>query len=61
MKYMADIKFEKKGNTWFSAVFSVIVLLIAMIALLLALPYILNILNDFVGVLNPSDKSNILN
>ena len=61
MKYMADIKFEKKGNTWFSAIFSVIILLIAMIALLLALPYILNILNDFVGVLNPSDKSNILN
>ena len=61
MKYTADIKFEKKGNTWFAAVFSVLILLVAMIALLLALPYILNILNDFVGMFGSSNPNNILN
>ena len=61
MKYMADIKFEKKGNTWGGAIFLVIVLMIAMFILLLTLPYVLNILNDFAGIFRPSESKNILN
>lgn len=61
MKYTADIKFERKGNNWFSAVFSVILLMIGMFALLMALPYILNILNDFMGLFKSSGTNNILN
>ena len=49
MKYTADVKFEQKGTTWLSAVVFVVVMLVAMVAVLMVLPRILSLVNDFVG------------
>ena len=54
MKYMADIKFEKKGSTWLGAFVFIVVLAIAFVLLMLALPYILSVLNDWFGWLGNS-------
>jgi hypothetical protein len=51
MKYMADVKFEGKGNTWRSAIAFAILMIVLMLVLLGFLPYILSLLNDFVGML----------
>ncbi len=51
MKYMADVKFEAKGTTWRGAIAFAIVMVIAALVLLAILPYILSLLNDFVGML----------
>ncbi|MBQ9086678.1 MAG: hypothetical protein IJY47_05775 [Clostridia bacterium] len=62
MKYLADVKFEQKGTTWLGAILFIFVMIAALIALLVALPYILEIVNDFVGAVKPSSGSeNILN
>ncbi len=50
MKYTADIKFESKGTTWFGAVSLLIVMIVAFIAIMVALPYMLSLLNDVVGI-----------
>lgn len=50
MKYMADVKFEGKGNTWRSAIAFAAGMIVLMIVLLGLLPYILLLLNDFVGM-----------
>lgn len=49
MKYMADVKFEKKGSTWLGAIVFVVILLILMVAAFCVLPYILTVLNDWFG------------
>lgn len=51
LKYMAEIKFEAKGTTWFGACMFVVLLLIFLVAIFAALPYILSILNDWVGAI----------
>ena len=49
MKYMADVKFEAKGNTWFSAIIFVVVSFVALLAVMAVLPQVLELLNDFAG------------
>ena len=49
MKYMADVKFEKRGSTWLGAIVFIVVLLILAVVLFLTLPYILTVLNDWFG------------
>ena len=49
MKYTADVKFEKKGNSFFFVIFFVVMLAVMYIALLVFLPDILKVINDFVG------------
>lgn len=51
MKYMADVKFEGAGTTWRSAIASAILMLVLIPVLLTVLPYILRLLNDFVGMM----------
>lgn len=49
LKYMADTKFDQKGATWAGAWIMVLIMAIALVAVLLSLPYILNLLDEFVG------------
>ena len=49
LKYMADVKFAQKGNTWLGAVIFTVVMVIVGFALLMALPYLLSLINDLVG------------
>ncbi len=49
LKYMADTKFDQKGTTWLGAVVMVLIMAIALVIVLMALPYILNLLDEFVG------------
>ncbi len=56
MKYMADVKFEQKGTTWLSAVAFVIAMMIFLVVVLLALPYILELLNDLVGAFSSQNQ-----
>lgn len=52
MKYMADTKFETKGNSWLGAIVCTVLLLVGLVVALMLLPKLLSILNDFVGTLN---------
>lgn len=52
MKFTADVKFEKKGNSWFSTIVSAIAMIIIMIAILIALPHILSAINEITGNMN---------
>lgn len=49
LKGMADTKFDKKGTSWGGAWIMVLIMAIALVAVLLSLPYILNLLDEFVG------------
>ena len=60
MKYMADVKFEQKGTTWLGAVLFVVVMLVALIAVMMVLPYILSLVNEFVGGFSSSNPGNVL-
>ena len=51
MKYMAEVKFDRKGNSWWSAVIYAAVILVALVALIVFLPNILNLLDEFIGSL----------
>ena len=51
MRYMADVKFEAKGTTWRGAISFTILALVAMIALIVAMPYILDLVNDLAGAI----------
>ncbi len=51
MKYMADVKFEAQGTTWRGAIVFAIMMVIVALVLLAILPYVLSLLNDFVGML----------
>lgn len=55
MKYMADIKFEKKGTSWLGAIIFTVIMAIAFVAVMVALPYILNVVNDIVGIVGSSE------
>lgn len=59
MRYSAEFKFEKKGSTWLGAVIFTFVMIAVAIAILVFLPDILELLNDFVGSFQRS-PSNIL-
>ena len=60
MKFMADVKFEEKGNTWKSAILCSALLIVAMFVLLGALPGILNLIDGIVGTIASNKNSNIL-
>lgn len=49
LKYTADVKFEKRGNSWFFSIFFTVILAIMYVVLLVYLPDMLEIINDFVG------------
>lgn len=57
IKYMADVKFEKKGSTWLGAVVFIVVLAIAFVLLMWAMPYILSVLNDWIGWITGAGSS----
>ncbi len=52
MKYMADIKFEKKGSTWLGAFVFVFLLILVAVILFLALPSILSLLDEWFGAVH---------
>ena len=60
MKYTADVKFEKKGSTWLGAILFVAVAIVIGFVLLLVLPYLLSLLNDFVGAFQSGGSDQIL-
>ncbi len=60
MKYMADVKFEKKGNTWLGAVLFVVIMAIVGFVFLMVLPYLLSLLNDLVGSFQSAGSDQIL-
>lgn len=51
MKYMADIKFEKKGSTAINAVIALVLLLGGLILVILFLPQVMKFLDNFIGLL----------
>ncbi len=59
MKYMADIKFDKKGSTWLGAIIFTIVMVVVFVAIMVALPHILGLINDLAGSVDTS-PDNIL-
>lgn len=56
LKYTADIKFEKKGNSWFFSILFVVILAILYVVLLVFLPDMLQIIDDFVGGFSPTSN-----
>ena len=60
MKYMADVKFEKKGTTWLGAILTVVVLAVVFVALMVALPSIFELLNSIAGEIGSSENTKIL-
>ena len=59
MRYTAEFKFEKKGSTWLGAIIFALVMIAVSIAILVFLPDVLELLNDFVGSFK-SSPDNIL-
>lgn len=60
-KYMADIKFEKKGTNWLSFLFVVVVCLVLLVAVLFILPDVFQYLDNFVGMFKgASGNGNLL-
>ena len=46
MKYTADVKFEKKGNSWFSTIVCTLALLLMLVVVLLVLPYVVEVFDS---------------
>ena len=53
-RYMADVKFEKKGTTWVGACVFSVVMAVVFVGLMVALPQILSLLNEFAGAFGDS-------
>lgn len=49
LRIRAEIKFEKKGSGWLSAVLSAVMMLVLFFVVLLVLPFILQFLDNFLG------------
>lgn len=60
MKYMADVKFEKKGTTWLGACLTVVVMAVVFVAVMVALPHIFELLDSFAAGFSSSGNDNIL-
>lgn len=60
MKYMADIKFEKKGASWLGAVLITVILTVAFFVLMYFLPDILSFINDLAAGFQSTGNKNIL-
>ena len=59
-KYVADIKFERKGNTWMGAILATVIMLVMYVALLLYLPEILDILNAYFANFQAQNPKNMI-
>jgi len=59
-KYVAEIKFEKKGTTWLGAILFFVIMLVVYVILLIALPNMLEIINDFAANFGPRSPKNIV-
>lgn len=53
-KYSAEIRFEKKGSTWLGFFVLILVCIIGCVALLLVVPQILQLVDEFVGSFKPN-------
>ncbi len=51
IKYMADVKFEKRGTTWVGAIACTFVCIILFFVLVISIPNILHLVDDFVGAI----------
>ena len=51
MKYTAEVKFSRKGNSVWGAVLYSVLILIALVVLIVFLPYLLGLLDDAIGLL----------
>lgn len=49
LRYVADVKFEQKGTSWLGACVTVVVMFVLMIAVLLVLPYLLDLVQELAG------------
>ena len=49
MRYMADIKFDDRGSSWYGVIATLILSLVVIACLLIAVPYILSLVDDLVG------------
>lgn len=59
-RYVAEIKFDKKGTTWLGAILFAVIMLVVYVILLINLPDILEILNDFSANYGTSGPKNIV-
>lgn len=59
LKYTADIKFDKKGTSWFGAIMLVFIMAIAFVAMSIALPYVLELINDAAGMFDTTPSNRI--
>ena len=60
MKYMAEIKFEKKGTTWLGAILFAVIMVVVAIVLLIYISESLDIVNDFAANFQPRGPKNIV-
>ena len=60
IRFMADVKFEKKGNTWAGAIFCSILLIVGLLAVLGGLPSILKLLDSIAETVALNQNTNIL-
>ena len=56
-RYMADVKFEKRGTTWIGACVFSIVMAVVFVGLMVALPQILSLMNEFAGAFGNSPNN----
>ncbi len=52
-KYSAEMRFEKKGTSWFAFFVVILVCIIGFVALLFVLPELLELVDEFVGSFKP--------
>lgn len=60
IRFMADVKFEAKGNTLKNAILCSVLLVVAMFVILGALPAILDLIDSIAGAVASNQNSNIL-
>lgn len=60
IRYMADVKFEKKGSSWLGAIVFTLVMLVGYVVLLIYMNDILEILNDFAANFAPTGPKNMI-
>ncbi len=59
MKYTADIKFDKKGTSWLGAIMLVFIMAIAFVVMTVALPHVLELINDAAGAFDTTPSNRI--
>ena len=59
-KYTAEAKFDKRGTTWLACFIMIIVLLVLCSVLLVAIPYLLSLMNELAGAFSSVGSDRIL-